>query len=587
MNRFQIAMPGMQDRGFYSGNLTSTRRQERIMKYNTRLFWPLQGLRYIVAYAAAIGISPYAACGQTANSSQSEARHATVSPVETEKAACARIVELGGNCETDADGHIVGVNLVFKTDAFGKKVRNDLDCTGALAVLHSFPKLASLSFPLTSLSDAGLQEIGKLHQLESLRIADKAYFAAPGPANITDAGVKHLADLSRLQVLQLQNCKLTDASMPTIGSFASLTELSMRGNDITDAGIKELSGPKLGVVRMATTKIGAAGLAHLANLPIESLGLSHCPLIDDEAMEELRRFSKLKSVWLSATQVTDHGLSRITTLPLEFLAIGSCPVTDACSFSIEQIESLRELHFHYTRTTDQFLLVVGRLKNLEHIVVSTGCTLQGVAQLRALKPDLTVVGDWRHETWTNMVKLGKAFGDFEEKHGVLPTTEYRDEFGKPLLSWRVALLPMLGEQELFNELRLDEPWDSEHNIKLLSRIPAVYKNPNSRLEVEVGHTLLVATVGETCLLQADRPASTADASDGASETALVLTTVADVAVPWTAPWDYQVDLEHPTQNVPNDMHLTFVLLADGRVRSIPKDTDQGVFRAMYTRAGND
>ena len=44
-----------------------------------------------------------------------------------------------------------------------------------------------------------------------------------------------------------------------------------------------------------------------------------------------------------------------------------------------------------------------------------------------------------------------------------------DPNGKPLLSWRVQILPYIEEQQLYQDFHLDEPWDSEHNIKLLEK----------------------------------------------------------------------------------------------------------------------
>ncbi|MCH7725943.1 MAG: hypothetical protein IH991_05605, partial [Planctomycetes bacterium] len=53
----------------------------------------------------------------------------------------------------------------------------------------------------------------------------------------------------------------------------------------------------------------------------------------------------------------------------------------------------------------------------------------------------------------------------------LPSVE-----GKPLLSWRVMLLPFLGaaEEDLYRHFYLDEPWDSEKNKKLLDSMPEVF-----------------------------------------------------------------------------------------------------------------
>src|SRR5262249_19374530 len=54
----------------------------------------------------------------------------------------------------------------------------------------------------------------------------------------------------------------------------------------------------------------------------------------------------------------------------------------------------------------------------------------------------------------------------------LPPAASYDLQGKGLQSWRVHLLPFLGEDKLYKEFRLNEPWDSDHNKKLLSRMPA-------------------------------------------------------------------------------------------------------------------
>ena len=52
--------------------------------------------------------------------------------------------------------------------------------------------------------------------------------------------------------------------------------------------------------------------------------------------------------------------------------------------------------------------------------------------------------------------------------------------GKPLLSWRVAILPYLGHERLYKRFHLDEPWDSLHNRELVSLMPEVYQNPGYR-----------------------------------------------------------------------------------------------------------
>ena len=48
---------------------------------------------------------------------------------------------------------------------------------------------------------------------------------------------------------------------------------------------------------------------------------------------------------------------------------------------------------------------------------------------------------------------------------------------QPLVSWRVMLLPYLEENILYNQIRLNEPWDSEHNRQSWTRMPKVYELP--------------------------------------------------------------------------------------------------------------
>ena len=52
--------------------------------------------------------------------------------------------------------------------------------------------------------------------------------------------------------------------------------------------------------------------------------------------------------------------------------------------------------------------------------------------------------------------------------------DIQDAEGKPLLSWRVALLPLIGLEDLYKKFKLDEPWDSETNKELLNMMPFVF-----------------------------------------------------------------------------------------------------------------
>jgi RNA polymerase sigma factor (sigma-70 family) len=83
----------------------------------------------------------------------------------------------------------------------------------------------------------------------------------------------------------------------------------------------------------------------------------------------------------------------------------------------------------------------------------------------------------------NLKKLALAMHHYVDTHqGHLPSAATVGRNGKALLSWRVELLPYLGEGELYNQFKRDEPWDSPHNRKLLSKMPAVYAPPGVKTQ---------------------------------------------------------------------------------------------------------
>jgi len=89
----------------------------------------------------------------------------------------------------------------------------------------------------------------------------------------------------------------------------------------------------------------------------------------------------------------------------------------------------------------------------------------------------------RTQAVNNLKCIGLAMHNYHDMHKRLPPAAICDATGRPLLSWRVALLPFVdvAENKLYGEFKLDEAWDSPHNLKLLERMPFVYQTPGSGL----------------------------------------------------------------------------------------------------------
>jgi hypothetical protein len=193
----------------------------------------------------------------------------------------------------------------------------------------------------------------------------------------------------------------------------------------------------------------------------------------------------------------------------------------------------------------------------------------------------------RTQSSNNLRQIGLAMHNFAATYQWFPAAAGYDKAGKPLLSWRVYILPFVEQQELYNSFHLEEPWDSEHNKALIARMPAVYLNPNLPQASE-GKTNYLAVVGDKAALQSKEGTAITDITDGTSNTIMAVEATADRAVIWTKPDDFSPDDKDPTAGLvgfrPN---IFMALFADGSVRAVSIATDPGVLKALFTRNGGE
>jgi hypothetical protein len=184
-------------------------------------------------------------------------------------------------------------------------------------------------------------------------------------------------------------------------------------------------------------------------------------------------------------------------------------------------------------------------------------------------------------------QLIKALHDYEGKHGSFPAHCSFDKEGKPLLSWRVHLLPFLGEDKLYKEFKLDEPWDSNHNKALLSRMPAVFHPASEKLAGQRRTTYHVP-VGEDTMFPPRRGVRVAEVADGTTHTIAVIEVEGDAAVEWTRPDDFKVYAKAPLMGLSiRRAGSTLAGMADGGVRVLPPRYSAKSLWALFTRAGGE
>jgi len=162
--------------------------------------------------------------------------------------------------------------------------------------LKDLPNLKSLQLS-TDFTDAGLEHLATLTNLESLAILNCG--------GVTDEGVASLKGLTGLTSLSFMGIRLSDASMPCIGSLKELRSLHLESDAITDAGFAELSG-----------------LTKLERLEFWSLGIT------DNGLDALKGMNRLRSTTFARMRITDAGLQKLRECrTLERLTVLSCDVT--------------------------------------------------------------------------------------------------------------------------------------------------------------------------------------------------------------------------------------------------------------------
>lgn len=189
-----------------------------------------------------------------------------------------------------------------------------------------------------------------------------------------------------------------------------------------------------------------------------------------------------------------------------------------------------------------------------------------------------------------LAQLSLAINAYTTQYKQYPRRAVCSDEGTPLLSWRVLLLPFLGERQLFSDFRLDEPWDSPHNRALLPRRPSVFDNP-LRSNLPPTHTAYLALQGPGALLTDDASGIPLDGiRDGMANVAILAETL-EGDVPWTQPVDIDIT-KHPRIGDQRGIsgilsQGAYVAFLDGKAEFLPSHCPEDLLRALVTTNGGE
>ena len=241
---------------------------------------------------------------------------------------------------------------------------------------------------------------------------------------------------------------------------------------------------------------------------------------------------------------------------------------------------------------------VGLILGIIFGVLFVLCAGGGVAIYFAVKGAAGKISDAadRMNSSNNLKQIGLGVLEYEGKNSDYPANSYGPD-GKPLLSWRVHILPFVDEDPLYRRFKLDEPWDSPRNLQLLDQMPQVYASPAERAgrtprgnktyyrgfaggggafsrrdaaAIVKGGPKHAGPAGKLGLL---------DFSHGMALTPIVVE--GGDPIEWTKPDDYDLSPGKPFPNLggirSNDPSF-MVLFADGSVRAVRRTVPEAEWR---------
>lgn len=220
-----------------------------------------------------------------------------------------------------------------------------------LKTLVALPKLRSLKLGGVALRPPAARVLQLLSAARDLRFLDLKHMG------VNDEALAHLAELTQLEALNLDNCRaVTDAGIKHLAGFKNLRVLDLRSTQVTDDGLAHLAQARaLETLILTYTRVRGPGLAHLSHLPkLAVLGINPNRNTADKTKTDLSQlaegFPALRALKVGGNHLDDPLLASVATIKtlqtLHFQTIGFTQFTDAGLAALANHPNLRELRLN-------------------------------------------------------------------------------------------------------------------------------------------------------------------------------------------------------------------------------------------------
>jgi internalin A len=246
------------------------------------------------------------------------------------------------------DGVFTGAGLKHLAESRDLEVVDFSDCAqvgdDGLQSLAQFKNLRRLWLSGTAAGDRGLAAIAGLTKLEYVGL----------PPQLTDAGLAHLANLTRLKSLRIFHPEVTDQGLSHLAKLTALEEFELsETNKISGSGLAALSGSALKILNLddleGITDDGLQGVARIKSLR----GLHLPPQITVAGIKHVASLENLDDLDLSSAKLADDDVAVLTTLPkLKNLSFHEVPLTDAAIPHLAKLKSISRISMYKSKVTD-------------------------------------------------------------------------------------------------------------------------------------------------------------------------------------------------------------------------------------------
>jgi hypothetical protein len=194
----------------------------------------------------------------------------------------------------------------------------------------------------------------------------------------------------------------------------------------------------------------------------------------------------------------------------------------------------------------------------------------------------------------NLRQLAIALNNYQYKHGSFPPAYVADANGRPLHSWRVLLLPFLGEDALYRQYHFDEPWNSPNNMQVAQAAAHHFRCPIAAGGKQVLVTQYVAIIGPETMWPGAVGRNSEDVTRGLSSTILLIEWPESDII-WHEPRDIPLQqlavVLNPMRKTATDKHRhddrINIVNGDASTTFLPLSTTVRELQALATAAGSE